>query len=62
MKMNRVLTGRRGSILGLGFLTGIYTYAIARPIINAIEFGAAPQMAEPISNKATVDKNTSFTL
>lgn len=32
------------------------TPAIARPMIKAIEFGAAPQITEPISNRATVHK------
>ncbi len=30
--------------------------AIARPTIKTIEFGAAPHMTDPISNRATVIK------
>lgn len=32
--------------------------AMARPRMKAIEFGAAPQMTEPISNNATAIRNT----
>lgn len=31
--------------------------AMARPMMNTVELGAAPHMTEPISNKATVIKN-----
>jgi hypothetical protein len=32
--------------------------AMARPIMKALEFGAAPQMAEPISKSPIVERNT----
>ncbi len=35
---------------------------IARPMMKATEFGAAPQIAEPTSNKKTTMRNTAFTL
>src|SRR3569833_2647236 len=35
--------------------------AMARPMIKATEFGAAPQIAEPISNKSTAAKKEYFT-
>ena len=34
--------------------------AIARPTMNAIEFGAAPQSADPISNTKTEIRNVHF--
>ena len=34
---------------------------MARPMIKATEFGAAPQIAEPISNKSTAAKKVYFT-
>src|SRR3569833_1240519 len=35
--------------------------AMARPMIKATEFGAAPQIAEPISHKSTAAKKVYFT-
>lgn len=32
--------------------------AMARPIINAVEFGAAPHIADPISKTAIEERNT----
>ena len=32
--------------------------AMARPIMNAMELGAAPQRADPTSKKLTAAKNT----
>jgi hypothetical protein len=37
------------------------TPAIALPMMNAAEFGAAPHMAEAISKSKTLDKRTSRT-
>ena len=34
---------------------------MARPTMNATELGAAPQMAEPTSNRTTAVKNTTLT-
>lgn len=34
---------------------------MALPMMKAMELGAAPQMAEPISNSTTAVKNVAFT-
>ncbi len=34
---------------------------MALPMMNAIEFGAAPQMADPTSNQKTAARNAAFT-
>jgi hypothetical protein len=38
------------------------TPAIALPMMNTTEFGAAPQTAEPTSKRKTVVRNTALTL
>lgn len=34
--------------------------AMARPMMKAVELGAAPQIAEPTSKRATAARKTSF--
>ena len=47
-----------GTVLDDSTFPAVAAPAIARPKMNAMLFGAAPQIAEPISNNKMIARNT----